>query len=285
MRRIDANGMQIPILGQGGWTIGDDPSKKQREIEALRYGIEIGMNMIDTAEMYGEGASESLIGEAISNFDREEVFLVSKVYPHNAGRDKIFISCENSLRRLSTEYIDLYLLHWRGDVPLEETVECMEELVRSGKIRRWGVSNFDVADMEELFEIPCGNRCAVDQVMYNVGSRGIEYDLLPWAKKHSVGIMAYEPLLQSGKLIRMHPDIINDKTLSAISEEKGITVHQLMLAFVLRQSGVSAIPGSSNTLHIKANREAAEINLTEAELRRIDAVFLPPTCKMHLDVD
>lgn len=285
MRRIDANGMHIPILGQGGWTIGDDPSKKQREIEALRYGIEIGMNMIDTAEMYGEGASESLIGEAISNFDREEVFLVSKVYPHNAGRDKIFISCENSLRRLSTEYIDLYLLHWRGDVPLEETVECMEELVRSGKIRRWGVSNFDVADMEDLFEIPCGDRCAVDQVMYNVGSRGIEYDLLPWAKDHSVGIMAYEPLLQSGKLIRMHPDIINDKTLSAISEEKGITVHQLMLAFVLRQSSVSAIPGSSNTLHIKANREAAEIKLTEAELRRIDAVFFPPICKMHLDVD
>ena len=148
MRRIDANGMQIPILGQGGWTIGDDPSRRQCEIDALRYGIEIGMNMIDTAEMYGEGASESLIGEAISEFDREDVFLVSKVYPHNAGRDKIFMSCENSLRRLGTEYIDLYLLHWRGDVPLEETVECMEELVQNGKIRRWGVSNFDVADME-----------------------------------------------------------------------------------------------------------------------------------------
>lgn len=285
MRKIDANGMKLPVLGQGGWTLGDDPARKREEIYALRYGIELGMNLIDTAEMYGDGASEMLIGEAVREVDRDHVILVTKVFPYNAGKDRIFTSCENSLRRLGTEYIDLYLLHWRGDIPLGETVECMEELVRQGKIRRWGVSNFDEPDMTELWETPGGSRCAADQVMYSIGSRGIEFDLLPWAQAHGLGVMAYEPLLQAGKLRRMHPDIMNDSVLLGIAEEHGVTVPQLMLAFVLRNGGTLAIPKSVTPAHIRENAEAAEIELSAEDMRRIDGVFWPPTSKMHLDID
>ena len=174
------DGTQVPALGQGTWYLGEQPAVRARELAALRTGIEHGMTLLDTAEMYGGGRSEELVGEAIRPYDREKLFLVSKVYPHNAGRPEIFRSCENSLRRLGTEYLDLYLLHWRGSVPFAETAECMEELVRKGRIRRWGVSNLDTDDMEELWGVPGGAQCQVDQVLYHLGSRGVEYDLLPW---------------------------------------------------------------------------------------------------------
>jgi diketogulonate reductase-like aldo/keto reductase len=213
MRQISANGLLIPILGQGAWHIGDNNRSERDETAAVRRGIELGLNMIDTAEMYGDGKSETLIGKSLRGIRREEYLLVSKVYPHNAGKDNIFASCDASLKRLNTDYLDLYLLHWRGSVPLAETVECMERLVNMGKIRRWGVSNFDVADMEELWNVPSGNNCAVDQVLYNLGSRGIEYDLIPWLSARGVAVMAYCPLAQAGKLGRSRDDLLTNETL------------------------------------------------------------------------
>lgn len=285
MREINANGMKLPVLGQGGWMLGEDSSMRRSEIFALRCGIELGMNLLDTAEMYGDGASERLIGEAVREAGRDNVILVTKVLPQNAGREKIFTSCENSLRRLGTDHIDLYLLHWRGEISLCETVECMEELVRRGMIRRWGVSNFDESDMIELWEVPGGNRCAADQVMYNVGSRGIEFDLYPWAASHSVGIMAYEPLLQAGKLVRMHPDVMHEEVLLEVAGKHKSTVSQIMLAFAIRKGGVMAIPKSSSPSHIRENAAAAEIVLSKEDMSLIDGVFWPPTSKMHLDID
>ena len=176
------DGALMPKLGQGTWFLGEDKSKEQDEIKSIKIGIENNMTLIDTAEMYGEGLAEELVGKAIKGYDREKLFLVSKVYPHNAGRRNIFRSCENTLKRMGVEYLDLYLLHWRGAVPLSETVECMEELVKKGKIKRWGVSNFDIDDMKELMTVKDGDKCVVNQVLYHLGSRGIEYSLYPWMK-------------------------------------------------------------------------------------------------------
>ncbi len=285
VRRVSAGGMLLPALGLGGWHLGDDPRRAADEMAALRRGVSLGVNLIDTAEMYGEGASETLVGRALADVPRDEYVLVSKVYPHNAGRPAIFRSCEASLKRLKTDHLDVYLLHWRGGVPLEETVACMEEMVAAGKIKRWGVSNFDTGDMEELFSVPGGNRCAVNQVLYNVTSRGIEYDLIPWLTEHNVAAMAYCPLAQAGRLRRMSADVRTDRTLRTIADARGVSVMQLMLAFVLRCSGVIAIPKSGNPTHVEENAAALKIVLTRDELERVDAVFLPPTCKMHLDIE
>lgn len=193
-------GTSVPRLGQGTWYLGEGRSPRKQELAALRAGMEAGMTLIDTAERYGEGRSEKLVGEAIAPYDREKLFLVSKVYPWNAGEDQIFRSCENTLRRLKTDYLDMYLLHWRGSVPLEETAECMEDLMRRGLIRQWGVSNLDKEDMEELWESSAGQNCRTDQCLYHLGSRGVETVLLPWLRQHNVSLMAYCPLAQSGTL-------------------------------------------------------------------------------------
>lgn len=187
-------------IGQGTWELGVRPDRFAQECGALRAGVEAGMTLIDTAEMYGEGAAEELVGHALRGLDRERLYLVSKVYPHNAGRQHIFQCCEDSLRRMQTDYLDLYLLHWRGAVPLAETVECMEELKARGRIRAWGVSNLNRHWMEELFRVPGGDRCLTDQVLYHLGSRGVEYDLLPWLQRHGLPLMAYCPLAQGGTL-------------------------------------------------------------------------------------
>lgn len=194
------DGGHMPRLGQGTWHMAERREKRTREIAAIRRGIELGLTMIDTAEMYAEGGAESLTGEAIRGIPRESLFLVSKVYPHNAGRGRIFSSCENSLRRLGVDRLDLYLLHWRGSVPLSETVACMEKLVADGRIVRWGVSNFDTDDMEALFSAPGGSGCATNQVLYHLASRGIEYDLLPWQRQRGVPVTAYCPIAQGGRL-------------------------------------------------------------------------------------
>ena len=194
------SGERIPRLGQGTCFMGEDMTRKANEIQALQLGVDLGMTLIDTAEMYGEGLSETLIGEALRGVPREKLFLVSKVYPHHAGRNKIFTSCKNSLGRLGTDYLDLYLLHWKGDIPLAETVWGMEKLVREGYIRYWGVSNFDTADMIELWTVPDGHQCAANQVLYHLGSRNIEFDLLPWLKEHRVPCIAYCPVAQAGTL-------------------------------------------------------------------------------------
>lgn len=239
------------------------------------------MNLIDTAEMYGEGLSEQLVGEAIQPCDREKLFLVSKVYPWNAGRDHIFRSCENSLRRMGTDYLDLYLLHWRGSVPFEETAECMEELVRRGLIRQWGVSNLDLEDLEELWETDAGQHCCTGQCLYHLGSRGVETVMLPWLRRHNVSLMAYCPLAQGGSLRRQ---LLHHPALTALAVEKGCTVYQLLLAFLLADSIVTAIPRSSDPAHTLENAAAAQLTLTPEELTALNAAFPAPRRREPLDM-
>ena len=279
------NRLSMPRLGQGTWKIGDDPARADGEIAALRLGLELGMNLIDTAEMYGEGRSERLIGRAVKGIPRDSFMLVSKVYPHNAEAGKLRQSCEQSLRRLGADHLDLYLLHWRGPVPLEETVSGMEALVRDGLIRAWGVSNFDTADMEELWRVPGGDRCAANQVLYHLGSRGIEYDLLPWMEQRGVAAMAYCPLAQAGRLARMGQDLRSDPVLLRVAQSYNATVPQVLLAFTLRRGGVTAIPKAGGTAHVRENAAARDLNIAPGDWAALDAVFWPPSGKMHLDIE
>lgn len=259
-----ADGSEVPVIGQGTWHMGENPAERSREVAALRLGIELGMSLIDTAEMYGEGGAEEVVGEAIRN-RRDRVFLVSKVYPHNASRRGVPEACERSLRRLGTDCIDLYLLHWRGQYPLAETVEAFERLREQGKIRRWGVSNFDLDDMHELG----APACAANQVLYNPGERGIEFDLLPWCQARGMPIMAYCPLGQGGELLR-HRAVVE------VARRHGAQPAQVALAWALRQPGVLVIPKSSNPSHLRANASAAALELTPADLGILDGAFTPP---------
>lgn len=274
------DGTLVPQLGQGTWYIGDEPSKRKDEIATLRLGVELGMSLIDTAEMYGDGRSESLVGEAIEGI-RDRVFLVSKVYPHNAGRDRLARSCEDSLKRLKTDRLDLYLLHWRGRVPFSETIEGMEKLVEAGKILRWGVSNLDTADMKELLSLAGGTHCVTNQVLYHLGSRGIEYDLLPWQREHRMPIMAYSPMAQAGSLRR---GLVENEVVRTIADRHGIKPLQLLLAWCIRDGDVIAIPKASTEAHVLENAAAGTIPLTEEDLRRLDDVFPKPTRKVPLDI-
>ncbi len=272
----------VPQLGQGTWNMGESAAKYDREVESLRWGIEHGMTLIDTAEMYGDGAAEELVGEAISPYNRSDLFLVSKVYPWNAGRKNIFKSCEDTLERIGTDHLDLYLLHWRGSVPLAETVQCMEELKQQGKILRWGVSNFDTADMKELLSIQNGDQCQVNQVLYHLGSRGVEYDLLPFMNEHGIPMMAYCPLAQAG---RLKQKLLSSRILQEVAEAHGKTVMQILLAFTLLRDDVISIPKASSVAHTSANRDAAEIILTQEERDLLDREFPKPDRKMPLDME
>ncbi len=276
------DGAAVPRLGQGTWHMAEQPEKKSQEIEALRLGISLGMTLIDTAELYSDGASESLVGEAIDGLARDKLFLVSKVLPQNAGREHIFTSCEASLRRLGVDTLDLYLLHWRGDVPLSQTVSCMEELVSLGKIRRWGVSNFDTADMQELWRIPGGQRCAVNQVLYHLASRGIEYDLLPWLRAHNVPVMAYCPLAQAGAIRR---GLLENPEINRIAAAHGATAAQILLAFILRHNDFIAIPKAGSPAHTLQNAQASLIRLTPEELQSLYLAFPAPAQKTPLDME
>ncbi len=284
-RTVSANGLPLPALGQGGWRLGDDPAKEAEETAALRLGLTLGLTLIDTAEMYGNGQSERLIGNALQGVARDSYQLVSKVLPQNAGRRNIFNSCNDTLKRLRTDRVDLYLLHWRGSVPLEETVDCMETLVAQGKIKRWGVSNFDTADMEELWRVAGGNRCAADQVLYNLGSRGIEFDLLPWLSAHGVAAMAYCPLAQAGTLTRMHRDFYRDPTLTSLAIKYGVSVMQLLLKFTLKLPHVISIPKMGTRRHVQENAAVLDLSVSDTDWQALDAVFWPPTAKMHLDIE
>lgn len=275
------DGALLPRIGLGTWLLGDKIENRQQEIEALQAGIDMGIKVIDTAEMYGQGRSEQLVGQAISKYDREDIFLVSKVLPHNAGRQSIRKSLQQSLHFLNTGYLDLYLLHWRGPIPLRETVECMEELVSDGKIRRWGVSNFDVDDMEELINIPGGENCAVNQVLYHLGSRGVEYDLLPWLEQHDIPLMAYCPLAQAGDL---REELLGSRELQNIADKYQISVLQLLLAFVLQKRNVFAIPRSGKKEHVLANWEVRDLILEQEDMEIINEVFPAPKRKVPLDV-
>lgn len=278
-----ADGTRVPRLGQGTWHMGSDKYMESQEIASVRFGIDLGMTLIDTAEMYADGGAEAMLGKAIAGVERESLFLVSKVYPYNADRKNMFQSCEASLRRLGVEYLDCYLLHWRGMVPLAETAECMRELQYSGKIRRWGVSNFDVADMKELWKKEGGGECVTNQVLYHLGSRGVEHSLLPWMEAHQMPAMAYSPLAQGGAL-GLGPRLSESPLLREIAAENAVTVMQLLLAFVLRRPDVIAIPKASNADHVKQNAAALELRIPESDWARIDAEFPAPRFKTTLDM-
>jgi len=270
------DGTDVPALGQGTWLIGENKRRASKEESALALGIDLGLSLIDTAEMYGDGRSEELIGRVIKG-RRHEVFLVSKVYPHNASRDGVQAACARSLKRLNVETIDLYLLHWRGGVPLAETVAGFTALKRAGKIGAWGVSNFDVADMDELLGVPGGDACAANQVLYHPASRGIEYDLLPWCARQKISVMAYSPFGHSGTPLR-------SKALTDVARRHGVAPAQIALAGAIRHPHVSVIPKAGDPAHVRENATAGKITLTAEDLAVIDAAHPPPRRKQSLDL-
>jgi diketogulonate reductase-like aldo/keto reductase len=263
----------MPRLGQGAWRIGDRRDRRADEIAALRLGIDLGMTLIDTAEMYGDGRSEELVAEAIEG-RRDEVFLVSKVLPGNATRNGSVAACEASLRRMRTEVLDLYLLHWRGRVPLEETLEGFFALERAGKIRSWGVSNFDVDDMEQVVALRGGERVAANQVLYNLQRRGIERRLLPWCREQGIVVMAYTPFGHGGLLA--HPTVVQ------VAQRHRATAAQVVLAWTLREEGVVSIPKAGNVAHVRENRGALDLRLTVEDLAELDRAFPRPPSQLPL---
>lgn len=269
------NGSPVPPLGQGTWMMGERPSQRQAELASLRLGLELGMPLVDTAEMYGDGAAEELVAEVIAG-RRAEVFVVSKVYPHNASRKGLVAACDRSLKRLKTDYLDLYLLHWRGGVPFAETLEGFDRLQKEGKIRAHGVSNLDTADMEEWVALPGGNTVGTDQVLYNLSRRGIEGSLLPWCRRHGVPVMAYSPVEQ-GRLMA-HP------ALGEVAARHGATAAQVALAWLLRQEDLIVIPKAGHPDHVKENRAAVDLRLTGEDLRDLDRAFPPPRGPVPLEM-
>jgi len=267
------SGREIPILGQGTWRMGEKASEKQAEIKALRLGIDLGMTLIDTAEMYGEGGAEKITGEAISG-RRQEVYLVSKFYPYNASYKGLIAACDRSLARLKTDHLDLYLLHWRGSVPLSETLMGLQHLKQIGKILDYGVSNFDTSDMKEAESLPGGRNIVANQVLYNLMRRGIEWDLLPWSKKQKIPLMAYSPVEQRA--------FIGNSKLDDIAAKHNVTSTQIALSWLLHQDNVISIPKAVNPEHIKQNRAAWDIKLMPEDLQKLDRAFNPPSRKMSL---
>ncbi len=274
------DGERVPALGLGTWRIGESARSRRAEIAAVRQALEIGYRLIDTAEMYGEGGAEEVIGAALADaiaagdVRRAEVFIVSKVYPHNATRTGVPAACERSLRRLGLDDIDLYLLHWRGGVPLAETVAAFEALKQRGLIRRWGVSNFDVDDLKALARVANGAHCAANQIYYSASQRGAEFALLPWQRERRIPAMAYSPIDQGAAA--------HDRTLKAIGARHGATAAQIALAWVLRQPDVIAIPKAVRDAHLRENWAAASIALTPRDLAEIDRRFPPPARKSPL---
>ena len=267
-------GEVVPSMGQGTWKMGERAERRSDEIAALRAGVELGMTLVDTAEMYGDGAAEVLICEALGD-RRDQLFLVSKAYPQNASRSRLAGACEASLKRLGTDRLDLYLLHWRGSVPLAETVEAMKALKSAGKIRHWGVSNLDTNDMDQLVAAG-GDGCVTDQILYNLVRRGPELDLLPWLAQHKVPVMAYSPVEQ-GRLTS-HP------ALDKVAAQVGATPAQVALAWTLRHDGLIAIPKASSIAHVRENRAAADIVLSDADLVTLDAAFPRPASRRPLEM-
>lgn len=278
---VFAGEVTLPAIGQGTWYMGENDRKRSKEVDALRAGIDAGLRLIDTAEMYADGGAEEVVGSALHGGLRDKIYLVSKVYPWNAGGEKAIAACEASLRRLKTDYLDLYLLHWRGNFSLAETVEVMETLMAQGKIRRWGVSNLDYADMQELWQVQGGKACATDQVLYHLGSRGIEYDLLPWCQQQQMPVMAYCPLAQAG---RLRDGLLNNSTVMDIAHAHNATAAQILLAWVISHKGVMAIPKAATVAHAQENAAALNITLSAEDLMRLNNAFPAPGRKTPLDV-
>jgi diketogulonate reductase-like aldo/keto reductase len=267
------NGEHVPALGQGTWHMGEDRRRAADEAVALRHGIDLGMTLIDTAEMYGSGGAEEVVARAAEGV-RDKLFIVSKVYPHSASRTGIVAACERSLKRLATDRIDLYLLHWRGSIPLAETLEGFQRLQRDGKIRHHGVSNFDRADMAEWAALQGGDAVAADQVLYNLARRGPEWELVPWCREHRVAIMAYTPLGTGGML--------GNPTLGEVARRRGATPAQIALAWLLRSDGTIVIPKASRSKHVRENRGALDLALTDEDIAALDRAFPPPRGKSRL---
>ncbi|MDV3002692.1 MAG: 2,5-diketo-D-gluconic acid reductase B (plasmid) [Chroococcopsis gigantea SAG 12.99] len=269
------SGQSIPVLGMGTWRMGENRSHRAAEIAALRHGLDLGMSLIDTAEMYGEGGAEEVIAEVIAG-RRSQVFLVSKVYPHNASKRGVIAACERSLKRLKTDYLDLYLLHWRGSVPLAETLEAFHTLQEAGKIRGYGVSNFDMNDMEEAIEVPFGSAIVANQVLYNLTRRGIEHNLLPWCRERNIPIMAYSPIEQGR--------ILNNRTLKEVARERGVTPARVAIAWLLHQPDVIVIPKSSRIKGVEDNYAALDLKLSTEELDLLDRAFPAPSNSVGLEM-
>jgi diketogulonate reductase-like aldo/keto reductase len=260
--------------------MGEDESRRQTEARALRLGLDLGMTLIDTAEMYGEGGAEEVVGDAIAG-RREEVFVVTKVYPHNATRRGAVEACARSLSRLKTDYIDLYLLHWRGNVPLAETLEAFQLLKQTGRIRDYGVSNFDVADLQEVFTLPGGDEIATNQVLYNLAHRGIEWALMPWCRERRIPLMAYSPV---GHKPTEQKQMFSHSATRSVASRRHATPQQIALAWLLRWQDVVAIPKASRPEHLRQNRAAHDIQLTDRDLEEMDAAFPPPGRKIQLEM-
>lgn len=270
---------EINPIGLGTWNIGENKSTYQNEVDAIRYAIDNGVNVIDTAEMYGNGKSEEIIGHSIKKYDREKLYIISKILPQNASKEKILDSIDNSLNRLGTDYIDLYLLHWKSEFPLEETINTFEKAKQMGKIRDWGVSNFDTSDMKHLLSLPMGRKCVANQVRYNLGNRGIEYDLKPYMQKHNISLISYAPLSRGDKLGK---DLTNNPTLLKLSKKYKVSVFQILLSWLIRDDYTIAIPKSSNKEHIKDNLNSNNLILTKHDIQAIDLKFPPPINKESL---
>lgn len=269
---------ELTGLGMGTWGMGENPKKKKDEISALRYGLDNGIKIIDTAEMYGEGKSESLIGEAIKGYNRSDLFLITKFYPYHASPALERQSLQNSLKRLGTDYVDLYLLHWRGHKRLSETVHGLQDLQKEGLIRYWGVSNFDVTDMEELMTVPGGEECFANEDLYNVSKRGVEFDLLPWQKENHISFIAYSPFNSgSGDTIRV------TNNLKIVARHHHATPHQIMLAWTMRSGNVLTIPKASSVKHMEENLAATKIELDNEDLALLNADFPQPIVKQQLE--
>jgi len=262
-------------LGQGTWYMGDSQANRQEEIRALQTGIDLGMTLIDTAEMYGKGRAEELVGEALEG-RRDKVFLIGKVLPSNADREGTKRACEQSLQRLRTDVIDLYMLHWQGDYPFEETIAGMMDLIKEGKILSWGVSNMDVEEMEEIFALEQGKTCAANEVLYNLSRRGVEFDLLPWCEHHGIPVIAYSPVEQGR--------ILSNKTLSLVADRHRATPAQIALAWILKRPGVVAIPKSGSVAHVQENARSLKIKLTAEDMVMLDNTFPAPKRKILLEV-
>ena len=281
MKKVTINNQVLPALGIGTWEIGDDPKLRDEEIAAIRAGLDAGLSVIDTAEMYGNGRSEELVGEAIKPYQRAKIFLISKVLPQNASRSKMRQSLQNSLQRLQTDYLDLYLYHWRGMIPLSETVSELQALQNEGLIRSWGVSNFDIDDMQELWQLPEGQNCVVNEDLYNLETRGIEYSLLPWQREHHVPLIAYSPL---GRGPKMGSTMMKNEAVLQVAEKHEASAYQILLAWVMQQPDVLAIPKSSSSKHLLSNLKALDIELTPEDLQILEKAYPKPEHKEPLAI-
>lgn len=276
------DGTIVDNMGIGTWYMGEDKDEEKNEIKSIKYAIENGIKLIDTAEMYGNGMSEILVGKAIKEYDRDKIFLVSKVLPQHANEKNIFNACHNSLKRLNTDFLDLYLLHWRGIYAFEETFQAMEKLKQEGKIKRWGVSNMDIDDMLEIVNTPFGDKCQVNQVLYHLGSRGIEYSLKKFTDSKNIATMAYCPLAQGG---RLKNKLLSSVVVQEIAKKYNITSMQVLLAFVLSQENMIAIPKAAKLSHMKENIQCLDIKLRVDDLKLLDKAFPAPKYKQPLDIE